>query len=195
MVRPLKAPHILTFSLVWLLMISSFAVSQILVGFAATFDVLSFQFRDRGQILACLAVSSALVACHFFILGNQTAGLCTLLSATRFVVAYFSKRRGWIWVFSLAATLVLIFTYESPLNFLPFLGAILGAVGSFHGTDKVLRVCAMVGTVGWVIHNAVIGSPAAFGLEALFLASNLLGFWRFYLRGTNSALDARKGEQ
>ncbi len=110
-------------------------------------------------------------------------------------MAYLSKRRSWIWVFSVVATLVLISTYQSPVNFLPFLGAILGAIGSFHGSDKVLRLCAMVGTAGWVIHNALIGSPAAVALESLFLASNLVGFWRFYLRGTNSALDVKRGEQ
>ena len=77
---------------------------------------------------------------------------------------------------------------------LPFLGAILGAIGSFHGSDKVLRLCAMVSTAGWVIHNTWIGSPAAVALESLFLASNFFGFWRFYLRGTYSALDGAKGE-
>ena len=177
------------------MMISAYIVSQILVGIAAVFDVLSFQFRDRKRILACLAVSSALIAGHFFLIGNVTAGLCTILSATRFTVAYFSKRRSWIWVFSLVATLVLVSTYQSPINLLPFLGAILGAIGSFHGSDKVLRLCAMVGTAGWIIHNMLIGSPAAVALESLFLACNVFGFWRFYLRGTYSALDGRTGEQ
>jgi hypothetical protein len=40
----------------------------------------------------------------------------------------------------------------------------------------------MVATIAWLAHNAIIGSPAAVVLEIFFLGSNILGYWRYYIR-------------
>ena len=144
-------------------MISIFAISQTLVAVAAMFDLVSFQFKERRSILLCLGASSILVASHFFLLSNSTAGGCTLLTGVRFLVAYFSKARRWAWGFAISALLILGMTYQSPLNFLPFLAAVLGTFGSFAGSDKTLRICVMAATSLWVAHNALIGSPACLG--------------------------------
>ena len=50
-----------------------FALSQLLAGIAIGFDLLSFQFKERRQIIACLIVSCLLIATHFALLGLWTA--------------------------------------------------------------------------------------------------------------------------
>jgi len=40
----------------------------------------------------------------------------------------------------------------------------------------------MIGTLVWIGHNALAGSPAAAVLETFFLGSNLVGYYRYYLR-------------
>lgn len=163
-------------------MLSSFAISQILVVVAACFDIASFQYRSRKAILACLAISSILIGSHFFLLAKVTAGSCSLLTAARFLIAYRSSNRIWMWFFLAVVTAVFAITYEAPLNILPFVGSMMGTIGSFQHNDKTLRRCVMFATSAWLLHNLLIWSPAAFALESAFLASNLVGYWRYYIR-------------
>jgi len=173
-------------------MSSAFVLSQILVGIAAICDLISFQCKKRESILLWLAISSTLISSHFFLLGNFTAGGCSLITSFRMLTAYFSKARWWIVVFSALSILVFGLTYQNSINMLPLMASILGVFGVFQSSDKVLRKCIMAATLTWVIHNALIGSPAAFLLEAMFLAGNLIGYWRFHWRQPSVSAEACK---
>ena len=45
-----------------------FILSQILIGIAICFDLISFQLKERGKILGCLLVSCTLIGIHFALL-------------------------------------------------------------------------------------------------------------------------------
>lgn len=159
-----------------------FVLSQMLVAMAFVCDIVSFQFRDRKTILACLVASTGLSSAHYFLLLSPSAGCLMLLAAARFSVAYLSKHRWWMWFFMGVATVVLFVTYRVPANLVAFFASVLMTFASFQDSDKTLRLWMMGGTTAWLIHNILIGSPAAVILEAFFLGSNLFGFWRFYLK-------------
>ena len=53
---------------------------------------------------------------------------------------------------------------------------------AFASTDKTFRRLMMIASVVWLGHNLLAGSPAALILEAVFLGSNLVAYYRFYLR-------------
>ena len=159
-----------------------FAISQVLIGLAFICDIASFQFRSRRAILVCLVASTVVTAIHFFFLGNQSAGFLMLLASARFSVASFSKRPEWMWFFFLVAVLTLFKTCEAPVNIVAFLASMLASFASFRPTDKELRRWMMLATSTWATHNVLIGSPAAVLLELFFLGSNIVGYWRFYLR-------------
>ncbi len=38
----------------------------------------------------------------------------------------------------------------------------------------------IVGTLLWLIHNYLAGSPTAVLMELLFISSNLIGYYRYY---------------
>ena len=40
----------------------------------------------------------------------------------------------------------------------------------------------LAGTTIWIVHNYLAGSPGAVLMEALFISSNLIGYFRFYIR-------------
>ncbi len=82
----------------------------------------------------------------------------------------------------LVAVVVLITTYRAPANLVAFIASVLMSFASFQETDRTLRLWMMAGTTTWLTHNLLIGSPAAVMLELFFLGSNLLGFWRFYIK-------------
>jgi len=162
--------------------VSVFLISQVLIGIAFCFDLLSFQLKERKQILICFIVASTLIATHFFLLEQVTAACLILVSTTRFLASYFTTAKRWMVFFLLITTVVFYFTFAGKLSILAYAASLIGTWGSFQDKDKALRLCMMMGTTLWIIHNIFAGSPAAVALEIFFLGSNLWGYYRFYIR-------------
>ncbi|MGE4558889.1 MAG: YgjV family protein [Desulfobulbus sp.] len=161
---------------------SPFLLSQILAAIAIGFDLLSFQFKNRQQIIACLSVSCLLIATHFVLLGVWTASGLALLAAVRLVAGYLTTSKRVMLLFVTVSILVAALTFHGLLSVLSCLGAVCGTIGSFCREDKHLRLVMMCATSLWLVHNILAGTPTAVLMEALFLSSNLLGYYRFYLR-------------
>jgi hypothetical protein len=167
---------------------SNFLLSQILIGIAIFTDTLSFQFKERKKIVACLLVSCTLISAHFMLLGHWTAACLGLIAAVRFTTSIFSTSKKWMWLFVFATVVISIFTYEGILSILGCAGGIFGTVASFCKEDKLLRQLMLVGTSLWIIHNFLAGSPGAVLMEAIFISSNLVGYFRFYIRPKRQTL-------
>jgi len=161
-----------------------FAVSQILVVVAIGFDLLSFQFKERRRIIACMAISCLLIAVHFALLGHWTATGLAGLAGLRLIVSYRTTSKRVMAAFIAASLVIAAATFHGILSVLSCLGSIFGTVGSFSADDKRLRQILMVGTSLWLLHNILAGTPTAVLMEALFLGSNFVGYYRYYVRGT-----------
>ncbi|MGB3209359.1 MAG: YgjV family protein [Desulforhopalus sp.] len=161
---------------------TDFLLSQILIGIAICTDTLSFQFKERKKIVACLLVSCGLISAHFMLLGHWTAACLGLVAAVRFTTSMFTTSKKMMGLFILATIIISIFTYEGLLSILGCTGGIFGTVASFCKEDKLLRQLMLVGTSLWIIHNFLAGSPGAVLMEAIFISSNLVGYFRFYIR-------------
>ncbi len=160
---------------------SYFQISQILIGIAFIFDVASFQFKSRKAILFCIATSTFLIALHFLALGNLPAAGLIFVATARAVIAYFSTTAWLGGAFVAVAGAVLFATWQNPVNLLAFAASVFSSVVVFQRKDKILRIGIMAATVTWLLHNIIIDSPAAVLLEAFFLGSNVLGYWRHYI--------------
>jgi len=160
---------------------SAFAISQTLVGVAICFDLLSFQFKERGKIVACLFCSCLLISTHFMLLGHWTAAGLGIVAAARFLSSLFSTSKKVMAIFLFLTIATSIVSYEGILSILSCTGGCLGTVASFCKNDKRLRQLMFVGTVCWLIHNYLAGSPAAVIMEILFISSNVVGYFRYYI--------------
>ena len=87
-----------------------------------------------------------------------------------------------MWLFVAMSVAVSTVTYDGWLSILTCCGSIFGTVGSFSQNDTQLRRFMFIGTSLWLLNNIVIGSPAAVIMEALFITSNLVGYYRFYMK-------------
>lgn len=161
---------------------SSFVLSQILVGIAICTDLISFQFKEKRQIVMCLLVSCTMISLHFMCLEHWTAALLGLLAALRFITSIFTTRKLYRTLFVVATVLISILTYEGLLSVLCTTGAIFGIYASFCDDDKPLRQLMAVGTSIWLFHNILAGSPGAVVMEILFLGSNIVGYFRYYIK-------------
>ncbi|WP_341503623.1 YgjV family protein [Gallaecimonas sp. GXIMD4217] len=161
---------------------TDFMLSQCLVAAAICFDLASFQFRDRRAVVACLCAAGLLIASHFLLLDKMTAAALMLLASARYLVCIFSTARIWLGLFLLLATTATFLTYGGPLSLLALAGSSLQTLAAFEVDDRRLRLGMMAGTTLWLLNNALQGSPMAVLMEVLFLASNLVGYYRHYLR-------------
>ena len=63
------------------------------------------------------------------------------------------------------------------------LGSLLSTTAAFLAGDRGFRLLMMVSSVVWIGHNVLAWTPAAIALETVFLGSNIVGYYRHYLRG------------
>lgn len=167
---------------------SSFLLSQILIGVAICTDTISFQFKERKKIVACLLISCILIATHFMLLGHWTAAFLALIAALRFAANIFTTSKKLMVLFLVANIGISIITYEGLLSILSCAGSLFGTVASFCKEDKLLRQLMLVGTMLWIVHNFLAGSPGAVLMEVIFISSNLVGYFRFYIRPKGQTL-------
>lgn len=173
---------------------SLFLLSQILVGIAIFTDILSFQFKAKTRIVGCLLVSCLLISVHFMLLGHWTAACLGLVAATRFTVSLFSTSKKLMFLFVLTTIALAAVSYEGILSILAGTGGVFGTVASFCKEDRQLRQLMLVGTSLWLIHNILAGSPGAVLMEAIFISSNLVGYYRYYIRPKAQRLEPRTKE-
>ena len=163
--------------------LSIFEISQILVGIAICFDLLSFQLKKRTHIVLCLSVAGIFIATHFLLLEKWTAAILMAIAVARYVSSYFSTSKNLMAFFVAGSIIGTFFTFQGLLSILACLGSTFQTLGAFSNSDKRLRQLMMVGTFFWLCHNHFAASPVAVLMEVLFLISNFIGYYRFYLKG------------
>jgi len=157
-------------------------LAQTLAAFALLLDVAAFQFRDRRLIIGCMLAASALLAAHFAVLGQTATAMLVCVSVLRYCVSLVTTSRVWMVVCMFAAAGALLFDSFHLVTTLALVGSVVVTWAVFQQSDYRMRVTMIFGVALWVVHNVLIWSPLAALIEFLFLSSNLVGFWRFYLR-------------
>jgi hypothetical protein len=163
--------------------LSAFVISQILVAIAICFDLLSFQLKKRTHIVLCLSIAGVFISSHFILLEKWTAAVLMIIAVTRYITSYFTTSKRIMAIFVLASILSAFFTFQGSLSVLSCLGSIFQTIGAFSNDDKKLRQLMIIGTLFWLCHNYFASSPVAVLMEILFLSSNFIGYYRFYLKG------------
>jgi hypothetical protein len=162
--------------------VTAFAFSQLLIGVAFLVDFASFQFKQQRHVLVCLAVAASLIGMHFYLLELYTAAVLGFLASARFVTAIYSNSRR---LYALFIGLVLLnglLTWVGLMTALASLGSLLSTTAAFSSSDRDFRRIMMLASLVWIVHNLLAITPAAVLLEGVFLGSNLLAYYRFYLR-------------
>ncbi|WP_023603256.1 YgjV family protein [Aliivibrio logei] len=161
---------------------SLFFISQVLVAIAIIFDLMSFQFKERKSIVACLFFSGILISSHFYLLEQWTAASLMAIATIRYLISIFSTSAKLKYLFYSASILTTVFTYSGLTSVISCLGSLFQTAAAFNKEDKRLRELMVVGTSFWLLNNYLIGSPTAVLMETLFIGSNLIGYYRHYYR-------------
>ena len=161
---------------------SLFFLSQVLISIAICFDLASFQFKNRKKIVGCLCCAGVLICSHFLLLKEWTAAGLMAVATIRYFTSIFTTSNRMMLFFIVFSFIVMVFTFSGVISLLSFIGSTLQTIASFSKGDKILRQLMIVGTSFWLLHNFLVGSPAAVIMELLFISSNIFGYYRFYLK-------------
>ncbi|MCW4443746.1 YgjV family protein [Vibrio splendidus] len=161
---------------------SFFIASQILVGLASLFDIASFQFKSRTKLLATLTISALLIAAHFALLQEWTAACLLVIGACRYFAGIFISDPRMKWLFYFVTVLGTILTFSDLVTTLSCIGSLLHTKASFTANDKLMRWLMVIGTLVWVAHDILVGSPVAVLLGVLFIISSGVGYYRLHIK-------------
>ena len=162
--------------------LSDFILSQILIGIAMTIDVISFQFKKREKVLLFLTISCIFISAHFYFLKEFTSMGLIGISAVRYFVGIFTTSKLMVLIFVSLSFILTFFTYSHFIDIVALSATTIATVAAFCKQDKLLRQLLLLATSIWIITLIVINSPMAILMESCFLLSNLLGYYRIYLK-------------
>lgn len=160
----------------------AFIVSQIIMFVAMGFDFLSLQFKKRQSTYLCLVISASLISAHYFLLNKIAAGVIVIISVLRFITCYFTTNKKFMALFIVLNTISLFFTYREPYDLIIFMGVNIFIMGNFLKDNQLMRKQMMIGTSILVIYNLIIFSPMGTIAEGSFLLSNIIGYYRHYIK-------------
>lgn len=168
---------------------SAFLISQVLVAIAILFDLLSFQFKERKNIVSCLFVAGILISVHFVLLEQWTAAGLMAIATIRYFTSIFSTSKRLMLVFSVCSVAVTTLTYAGFTSLISCIGSLFQTTAAFCKDDQKLRQLMIIGTSFWLLHNYLVGSPTAVLMEVLFISSNLIGYFRYYIQPKKSKFE------
>lgn len=160
----------------------AFLISQCLIGFAFVSDLISFQFKVREKVLVFIVISCFFIATHLVLLNEYTGAILIYIAMVRYITSIYTTDQRLMYFFLFLIFIGTYFTYERWIDLLALLSNILFNFAAFEKTDKRLRLTMMSGTSLWIVYNILIFSPAGIALEVNFLLSNIVGYYRFYIR-------------
>lgn len=159
-----------------------FLLSQILAWIAIISDIFSFQFKERKKIIIFFIISAICIALHYFLLERYVGAFLISLWVIRFFVAYHKTHTYWIYIFIFLFWCTTLYFYKDIYDIIIFTATVLITVWVFQKDDKHLRLFLMCGTSLVVLYNFLIFSPVGVLLEAIFLTSNLVWYYRHYIK-------------
>ena len=132
---------------------NSFVLSQILVGIAICFDLLSFQLKKRTHIVLCLSVAGVFISTHFLLLEKWTAAILMMIAVIRYVTSFFSTSNKLMVLFVSVSFVSAAITFQGYLSVFSCLGSLFQTLGAFKSDDKKLRHFMIIGKLLWLFNN------------------------------------------
>ncbi|MCG8156515.1 YgjV family protein [Brenneria goodwinii] len=167
----------------------SVGILAFLVGITLFFN------RNDQKFKIQLSVYSAVISCHFFLMGANAAGVSAALNAIRTVISLKTHNIAVMFVF-IALTLAFgLSGMRHAMELLPIAGTVASTWALFRTTGLTTRCVIWCSTACWVVHNVWLGSIGGSMIEGSFLLMNgfnIVRFWRMQKRGIDPFMVERK---
>jgi len=155
-----------------------FIISQVLAFITLIIGMVAFQCKDRQNLLRGWFFAAMFAAAHFYYLDNIEAAVLVAIIGVRFLVSSITFDKRLMYFFMAISIAAYAYTYAQPVSLLALTATMIGTWGAFQRSQTTVRLTMMSTELLWVLHNFIIWSPVAVGMEVLFFASNMIGFIR-----------------
>lgn len=166
------------------------------VGVLAFFVGITMFFnRDDRRFRLQLSAYSAIIGCHFFLMGANAAGSSAMLNALRNLVAAKTRSSIAMLVFIILILALGLWRMQHTVEILPIFGTVIITWAIFRTTGLTTRAVMWISTVCWLIHNIWLGSIGGSLIEGSFLllnGFNIIRFYRLKLKGIDPFLVEKK---
>ncbi len=174
-------------------MTSTQIIAQIIGIFAMAFNIISYQGKKQGTVIALQLVGGCLFAVNFLLLGAWVGGILNIIAVIRALLFLFKKqlkteKLPWFILFfcSYITVYVLNFTVfgVEPTSFhfiiesLPVIGMTALHIGFCLKNASHVRKCGLISSPAWLVYNIVAGSWGAIFCEVFTLISIAVGMLR-----------------
>ncbi|MGE5473879.1 MAG: YgjV family protein [Ignavibacteriales bacterium] len=155
------------------------------IGFAGLlFAVLSFQNKQRKNILLCQIIGSIFYIFHFLLLGAITGSIMNLIGAVRSYVFYNREKKWaskliWLYIFLFLVIIGALFTWKNNFSILPMIAMCVSTVSFWMKNPKYIRLIMLLSPPCWLTYNIVSGSIPGVMTEIFVFISLITGIIRF----------------
>ncbi len=169
-----------------------------IVGIAAmAFNILSYQQKTQGKVIAFQLIGSALFSVNFFMLGAIVGGIMNLIGTIRAIV-FMNKQKlradHIAWLITFVAlyfiSYILTFTvfgkeftiFDGIIELLPVIAMTATTISFRLQSAKSIRKFGLISSPSWLVYNIVNTAVGAIICEVLSLCSIVIGLIRYDLR-------------
>lgn len=144
-----------------------------LIGYIAFFfGIVAFLSKDDKKLKILLAIQSYTLSLHFFLLGASGGMIAAFINATRNLVTLKSRMKILAPYFIAFYIIFGAFKYTNIIDLLPIVGSTIATYAFFYLEKIPMRLCLLVTTSLWLVHNGLVGSIGPFLMEIIILIAN-----------------------
>lgn len=167
----------------------NFWLVQAIGAVALVFVFLSWNAKERKNIIALQSINLAFFIVHYLLLSAFVgAAMCVIVLGRNIVLLKKDTKRwashpAWFYVFSLTAVSVLAFSWNGWISVLPVIGVITGMYGMWHDRPSDMRFYMLIASVIWIPYTIAVYSYSGLLSQIVGTMAILIGMYRHDRKG------------
>lgn len=170
-------------------------ISQIIGLAAVALYLLSYQLKNRRQIVWSTCLSNALYVLQYILLGAFSGAVMDFLSA---LSSFFAGKKNATWfkryskllavltfILIAAAGIILAVVQKNPVELIPIAGALLQTGGLWFEDEQTIRKFGLASAPFWLVYNFISQAYGAALGSVLAICSSSIAIIRYRKRRKN----------
>ncbi len=165
-----------------------FLLAQILGFFAMSTNIIAVQLKTKKQILFTIVVGNILFVISYFLLGAYAGALISGINAIEAIINTKLEEKGkpipkvLIGLYFIIAITIGAITFNSFMDILPVLAAILFILTLIQPKEKNIRLLLLGNNISWLVYDFLAKAYAAGFSDLFVIASTVIALYRYDIR-------------
>lgn len=162
-----------------------FVIAQIIGAICLVLIFLNIQQKSKSKVLTFQIVINLLYTVQFFLLDAKTGAVISIINAIRCIVFYIFKKKNIkpsfivLSLFMSVAVISGIVTWQNIYSSIVIISTLIYTYGLWQDNIKVIRICAAVMAIGWVVYSLLVGAYSGAITETVEFISAIIAIYRY----------------